>query len=175
MSRLKHRLPVIILAFIVIFLSKPTRYVEVRDENGDYILLTQATRFDTLKYSFEHSSEHVPATAFFGYYGNKFIHLKTEFNSFGPGLPDMVPGDSFEIKKDRWIIYPSEGNREYRILRFVVSPESKQVIEIGKNRVDLFRFMKRGERVVVKTRATSLSLYLTKKYLTAQFHRRQIK
>ena len=175
MEKLKSRLIVILAAFVLIYLAKPSRYVEVRDGKGNYILLALATKFDTLKYGFVHSSEHVPATAYFGYKGDEFIHLKTVFNSFGPGLPDMVPGDSFEIKKDRWIIYPKPNNREFRELRFVISPESKQYVKVGKNEVDFYRFMKRGETVVVRTRVTSLSLYLTKKYLTAQLHRRKMK
>ena len=175
MERLKSKLIVILVAFALIYLAKPSRYVEVRDGKGNYLLLTQATKFDTLKYGFVHSSEHVPATAYFGYKSNKFIHLMTIFDSFGPGLPDMVPGDSFEIKKDSWIIYPKPNNREFRELRFVISPESKQYIKVGKNEVDFYKFMKRGETVVVRTRVTSLSMYLAKKYLTAQLHRRKTK
>lgn len=175
MENFKNKIVIIVLAFIVIFLSKPTRFVEVKDSNGNYILLTQATKFDTLKYSFVHSSEHVPATAFFGYKGNEFIHLMTIFDSFGPGLPDMVPGDSFQIKKDKWIIYPKANNRVFKVLRFVISPESKQKIRVGRNEVDFYKFMKRGETVVVRTRVTSLSLYLTKKYFTSQLHRRNAK
>lgn len=175
MEYFKNKIVIIALAFVVIFLSKPTRFVEIKDGNGNYLLLTQATKFDTLKYSFVHSSEHVPATAFFGYKGNEFVHLMTIFDSFGPGLPDMVPGDSFLIKKNKWIIYPKANNRVFRELRFVISPESKQRISVGHNEVNFYKFMIRGETVEVRAKVTSLSMYLTKKYLTSQFHRRNAK
>ena len=74
---------------------------------------------------------------------------ETTFGSFGPGLPDVRPGDDYEVKGG---LIRLKVNQTIPGLLFAVYPYTEHRLEIGDRTVDLSKEVEAGGRVAITLR-----------------------
>ena len=74
---------------------------------------------------------------------------ETTFGSFGPGLPDVRPGDDYEIKGG---LIRLKVNQTIPGLFFAVYPYTEHRLEIGDRTLDLSKEVEAGGRVAITLR-----------------------
>lgn len=74
---------------------------------------------------------------------------ETTFGSFGPGLPDVRPGDDYEVKGG---LIRLKVNQTIPGLVFAVYPYTEHRLEIGGRTLDLSREVEAGGRVFITLR-----------------------
>jgi len=75
---------------------------------------------------------------------------ETTFGSFGPGLPDVRPGDDYEVKDG--VIRLKNLSQTFPELSFFVHPYTEHRLEIGGRTLDLSKEVEAGGRVAITVR-----------------------
>ncbi len=74
---------------------------------------------------------------------------ETTFGSFGPGLPDVRPGDDYEVKGG---LIRLKVNQAIPGLFFAVYPYTEHRLEVGDRTLDLSKEVEAGGRVAITVR-----------------------
>lgn len=76
------------------------------------------------------------------------IVRETSFGTFGPGLPDLRPGDRYEIREG--VFRQRDVNLPLDALAVLVQPETQHVLEVAGDTVELSRTLGPGARVRIR-------------------------
>ena len=123
----------------------------VVDSKANRILLRAVVRpGDSFTLSYLHSVAKSRVTGAFKVTPAYEISVReTTFGSFGPGLPDVRPGDDYEVKGG---LIRLKVNQTIPGLFFAVYPYTEHRLEIGGRTLDLSKVVVAGSRVAITVR-----------------------
>lgn len=123
----------------------------VLDAKANRVLLRAAVRpGDSFTLSYLHSVAKSRVTGTFEVTPEYEISVReTTFGSFGPGLPDVRPGDDYEVKGG---LIRLKVNQTTPGLFFAVYPYTEHRLEIGGRTLDLSKEVGAGGRVSITVR-----------------------
>jgi len=91
---------------------------------------------DNIKLSYTHSVSGRPVSGtFFITSTAKIKPFSTEFDSYGPGMPEPDESGNYEIKNDLFVIYHEEEPRDQ--IRLFVSPQTEERLVVHGKTYDL--------------------------------------
>ena len=124
----------------------------VVDSKANRVLLRTPVRpGDSFTLSYLHSVAKSRVTGTFEVTRDYEISVKeTTFGSFGPGLPDVRPGDDYEVKGG--VIRLKNLSQTFPELSFFVHPYTEHRLEIGGRTLDLSKEVEAGGRVSITLR-----------------------
>jgi hypothetical protein len=129
----------------------------VVDSKANRVLLRTPVRpGDSFTLSYLHSVAKSRVTGTFEVTRDYEISVKeTTFGSFGPGLPDVRPGDDYEVKGG--VIRLKNLSQTFPELSFFVHPYTEHRLEIRGRALDVSREVAAGTRVRVSVNAPRLA------------------
>ncbi len=121
----------------------------VYDAKANRVLLRKRVRAgDSFTLSYLHSVAKSRVSGRFDVDARRgIVARETSFGSFGPGLPEVKPGDPYEVKEGMIRVQADQAVGE---LSFFVHPYTEHRLEIGATRLDLSRNLPPGSLVKVR-------------------------
>lgn len=114
---------------------------------------------NTFSLGYKHSVLKTPAEEFFYVRDNNTMLLhKTEYESYGVGLPFLADKDDFKIENGKFILLIQ---REFKKLNMIISPIPNHWLSIGDDKYYLNDILKEPD--------SSISIYVNDKYVLKGF------
>lgn len=120
--------------------------------NGRELYRENVVAGATFVLSYVHSSEHVPVRGTFRVEGNgRLTIVETAFGGFGPGLPELGPGDDWHVEDGMIVYRPRQTSLSELVVR--VAPETRhRFIGPDGRMIDLSAAVPPGAAVRIRVR-----------------------
>jgi hypothetical protein len=138
-------------AIYTLYVSWRAELLVVDSKANRVLLRTPVRPGDSFTLSYLHSVAKSRVTGTFEVTRDYEISVKeTTFGSFGPGLPDVRPGDDYEVKGG--VIRLKNLSQTFPELSFFVHPYTEHRLDVRGRTLDLSKVVVAGTRVAITVR-----------------------